>query len=160
MPKPGHNAPAQHEKTIMLGTAGKENTTATPVIANQCAHWCGNPFPFSRYAGRLFWVRQDKRIRIPVRVQMNYNAARFQNLFRQDQMRLRVPGTRAAGSKTTSFPSSLPVLSIKPFSRQSRQNHAFNLTLPSRFGQLCQKLDLFEIHTDPLAERASAPPAA
>ena len=47
MPKPGHNAPAQHEKTIMLCTAGKENSTATPVIANQCAHWCGNPFPFS-----------------------------------------------------------------------------------------------------------------
>ena len=65
-------------------------------------------------ADRLFWVRQDKRIRIPVQVQMNYKAAHI----RKDiPVRLTLRAFMIGEKKRSASPSPPYILTSEPFVR-------------------------------------------
>ena len=50
-----------------------------PVIANQCAHWCGNPFPRQKRYGlpRRFAPRKDSSFRTIVHSNLSHQLEQF-----------------------------------------------------------------------------------
>ena len=57
--------------SLDLGAVTSGKVFRPAVIANQCAHWCGNPFAKSRFACFYYsWIRLGAPPRIPLRVKI------------------------------------------------------------------------------------------